>query len=79
MEVKNLHDLEKIIALCRKKGVENIEINGIKLKLTDEEPKSRYLQKKEKAPQEGLEIKQQYTDMDILAWSSTQNIGSEGI
>lgn len=79
MEVKNLGDLEKIIALCRKKGVENIEISGIKLVLTAEEPKSKYLQKKEKLPQDNLEIKPQYTDMDILGWSSTQSIGSEGI
>lgn len=78
MDVKNLRDLDKIIVLCRKRGVETIEINGIKLSLSDEEPKSRYLQKKEKVTPEDTEIKPPYTDMDILAWSSTPAVGFEG-
>lgn len=67
-EIKNLNDLSKIIDLCRRKGVESIEIQGIKLTLRSELPPSNYKRKKEDTP----EIESDPMNEDqALFWSST--------
>ena len=67
-EIKNLNDLSKIIDLCRKKGVESIEIQGIKLSLRDEAPKSNYKKKQVEAGDPVIETP--FSDEDALYWSS---------
>lgn len=71
MDVKTLRDLDKIISLCRKKGVKTLEISGIKFELGPEEPKSRYLKSKAKTSSDQIDAPNPYSDMDIAMWSST--------
>lgn len=76
MEVKNLKDLGQIIDLCRKKGVDSIEISGISLSFKGETPPSNYLKRKAKEEVETNdafidEITQQEA---ALFWSSTAPI-----
>lgn len=68
-EIKNLNDLSKIIDLCRKKGVDSIEIQGIKLSLRDEAPPSNYKKKKE-IGSDVIQTENQFTEDDALFWSS---------
>lgn len=67
-EIKNLTDLSKIIDLCRKKGVDSIEIQGIKLSLKHEAPPSNY--KKKKEPEGDVIVESLFTEEDALFWSS---------
>lgn len=64
--IKNTKDLAKIIDLCRKKGVETIEIDGIKLSFSE---KALSLKKIKKTSDEEIAT-QQISDMDLLRWSS---------
>lgn len=68
-ELKNLGDLSKIIDLCRKKGVESIEIQGIKLVLRDEAPPSNYKKKKQFESGDPV-VEGAFTEDDALFWSS---------
>jgi len=49
MNLPDLKDLEKVIDLCRKKGVGSITIGEIKLELREEAPPSNYKKRKANA------------------------------
>lgn len=66
--IKYPDSLDKIIDLLRKKGVKSIEIEGIKLELSDEAPPSPYKQKQiESQPQEKPIV---LSEEDWLLWST---------
>jgi hypothetical protein len=59
MKINNIKDLQKIIALCRKSGVEAIEIDNVKLNLGPEPRKiRRVLEVANDIPEANLKIPQ---------------------
>lgn len=48
MNLPDLKDLEKVIDLCRKKGVASITLGDVKLEIREEAPQSNYKKRKEK-------------------------------
>lgn len=48
MQLPDLKDLEKVIDLCRRKGVGSITIGEVKLELKDEAPPTKYQKRKER-------------------------------
>ncbi len=65
MTINNIKDLSKLIDLARKKGLESIEVDGIKFKLGHKDRPTKVT----KGPE--LESVEQYTDEQIIHWSST--------
>lgn len=65
MKITSIKQLKSVIALCRAEGVVEIEIDGIKLKV-GERPMPKSAKVVEKKEQTG----QQFTDEDMLFWSS---------
>ena len=63
MTINTLKELRALIKLCRSSGIEAIEVDNIKFQLKD---------KPEKLKTEELvkESTKQYTDEDMLFWSS---------
>lgn len=70
MELKHLKDLLKLL---REKGVIEYEAQGIKLKLTEEAPQSKYKRKQEI---EGVE-EQELTEEELLYYSATPPLETE--
>lgn len=66
MKIDNLEDLDKLILLCRKRGLSTLEVDGIKFQLGDP-PASNY--KKRTGP-ERTPAQQTLTEDEILFWSS---------
>lgn len=62
MKIQSLRQLKRVIALCRAEGITEIEVDGIKLKVGDKPPKQ--------APVQADKPVKQYTDEDMLYWSS---------
>lgn len=62
----DLKNLSKTIALCRKTGVLELEVDGIKLKLSPDSINQKT--KKHKGP-ELVDDTPQYTDEELLTWS----------
>lgn len=76
MKVESPQQLEKLIKMLRKNGVEHAKIGEIELKLGHQDlpAPSRYMRKKAAAagkPDDFPKENQQYTDEQILMWSST--------
>lgn len=75
--VDSIKELEKLIKMLRKNGVESAKVDGIELKLGSEPPPpSKYMAKKAAANAAGaLEIEPPKTDEptqeELLFWSST--------
>lgn len=71
MDSKKLKEISKIVDLCHKKGVLELKIDGIEIKLSPsfEPPKSNYKKKKDQETTEEVTT-HQYTDEEMLLWSS---------
>jgi len=67
MKIENLKELSAVIDLCRRKGVARINISGIEMELTDSAPT-----KKVKEAEQEPKVENQYTDEQLLLWSSAQ-------
>lgn len=67
MTISNIKELSKLIDLCRKKGIDSVEIDGIKLKLGTLERTTSA----DKAGSPEIMSVADYTPEDILNWSST--------
>lgn len=65
MVISNIKDLSRLIDLCRKKGIDSVEIDNIKIKLGHLESK------KSRKPEivSDIESDHQLTEEDILNWS----------
>jgi hypothetical protein len=72
MEVKSHEDLLKLIKICRKNGIDSIEIGQLKLSFKGEAPVSYY--KKTKGKGTSDETAPVYTDEQVLNWS-VQDVG----
>ena len=70
MELKHLKDLLKLL---REKGVIEYEAQGIKLKLTEEAPQSKYKRKQEIEEVEEQEL----TEEELLYYSATSPLETE--
>lgn len=75
MDIKNIADLAKLVDLCRKKGIESIRVVGddIEFKLL-EKPKQTRRKRLKGSIDEELLVQPQYTEEDLLNWSSTDHI-----
>lgn len=47
IKIPDLKDLERVIELCRKKGVSSITLGDVRLEIREEAPKSNYKKRKE--------------------------------
>lgn len=65
MKVENLKDLKALIKLCRQMGVDNIEVDGVKLALGTEPLRPTKLVQEPTAEQADTV----YTDEQIALWS----------
>lgn len=70
MTITSIKDLSKLIDLCRKKGIKSISVDGVAIELGhDPKPKRRNEPDISPVPQ--------YSDDDVLAWS-THNFEGAG-
>ena len=69
MDIKNLVELEKVIALCRKKGVKSFKIDGIEVELSSEIPQSNYKRKQDQST-DLISTHNVYDEEAALFWSS---------
>jgi hypothetical protein len=69
VDIQNTDDLSKIIDLCRKKGVETIQIGNVQLTLREEAPASRY-KKKQIETTDKIDAESLYDEEASLYWSS---------
>lgn len=67
-DVPDLDQLSAIIDLCRKKGVETFEINGIKIAL-GAAPEKQTRRKRNQTPE--MTAEPQYSEEDMLFWSAS--------
>lgn len=64
MQILSLKELESVLKLCRKHGVRNIEIDGIKMQLEDvSAPVSQ-------SGKDSIETAPELTDEQLAVWSS---------
>jgi len=66
MKIETKKDLESVIKLCRKMGVNTIEVDGIKLSLGDAPQKLKTAANTAEAIEEPI-----YSEEDMLLWSSS--------
>lgn len=67
--------LSKIIDLCRKKGVESIEIEGIKISLNPAAPAKRPYKKNQNSIQGDIETSEPSRE-ELLFWSAQELPGA---
>ena len=70
MDLKNLKELLKVL---REKGVLEFEMDGVKLKLSEEAPQSRYKQRQQA---EALIDEPELTEEELLYYSATPPLES---
>lgn len=78
MNLPDLKQLKAIIALCRKSGVESIEIEGIKITLKDMPASSKPLKAKESPKDNSSDSieSDDLTNEQLLNWSVPDFIGA---
>lgn len=71
MDIKNQADFDKILVLCRKRGVKSLKISAetFEVELLAEVPPSNY-KKKQELGSDKIEIDQIYDEDAALFWSS---------
>jgi len=72
MKIETLKDLESVLKLCRKQGIDSLEIDGIKI-VFGETPSKANLNTDNKDPETPAEPSEE----DLLMWS-VQNAGLNG-
>lgn len=70
MTLPDLKALDKIIALCRKRGVKVIKIDNMELTLSDEAPSTRGTKGKATHGEQGQVETDGPSDEDMLYWSA---------
>lgn len=66
-------ELKQIIKLAQKSGIKHLKVDGVELSFTDEAITKK--PRKQKDDSQGVELKQQYSEMDALLWS-VQDFGT---
>lgn len=67
MKIESLEQLEAVVKFCRKQGISSIEIDGVKLAIS-EQPKRR---RKGKEVTGDIETPDVFTEDDLMFWSAT--------
>lgn len=67
MKVDNLADLKALIKLCRKEGLQSIEVDGVKLELGDAPIRQKLKTEESKITNE----MPSYTEEELMTWSSS--------
>lgn len=70
MNLPDLKQLDKIITLCRKRGVKTIKIDNVELTLSDDQPQSNYKKNQEKKESQGRIDSEELTEEQLIAWST---------
>ncbi len=70
MKIESLSELKKLLKLCHEQGVYLIEIDGIKMQL--QEPA-----KSTAEAATALQTEVQYTDEELMTWSSAGHDGTQ--
>lgn len=67
MKIDTLKDLTELVKMCRKNGVRAITVDGITMQIDEQidEPKALKTESTKDIPQ--------YSEEDLLYWSSTSN------
>lgn len=65
MKIDTLADLRQLIKVCRKEGINSIEVDGIKLELGDVPLKK--LKTEQSEPANEMPV---YTEEELMTWSS---------
>lgn len=68
MKIDNLADLKALIKMCRKEGIQSIEVDGVKLSLGDAPSASRRLKSEKLA--EPINEMPSYTEEELMTWSA---------
>lgn len=74
MKIENQQELEKLIKLLRKTGVESLKMGELELRLSPDEPQSKYKQKQRSQilPELNLTAEEKMIEEEKhLFWSST--------
>lgn len=69
MKIENIEQIEAIVKLCRKLGVEAIEVDGVKLSLGEAKKRSRKPTSERETEQ--IESPDALTEEQLLMWSAT--------
>jgi len=64
MKIDNLKDLENVVKLCKKHGVRNIEVDGIKMQIEE------VLEAKNGTAKEEASDANKYSEEELLMWSA---------
>lgn len=72
MKIESPEQLETLVKLCRKLGVEGIEVDGIKLTLKEPPKRNRKSKESEEVNEDVM------TDDQLLFWSSQPLVGNDG-
>lgn len=72
MDKKQLVDLKKIMQLCKQEGIKSIELDGLKMEFNPfAKVETKAKRSKKSAVNSDPIVEQQYSDEDILFWSSS--------
>ncbi len=67
MKIDTLADLRALIKVCRKEGINSIEVDGVKLALGDSPIRRKDLKTEEQVDTKGVPS---YTEEQLLTWSA---------
>ncbi len=67
MKIESLEQLEAVVKFCRKQGISSIEVDGVKLAISEQPKRTR----KSKEVQDEIETPDELTPEQLLMWSAT--------
>lgn len=70
MQLPDLKELDRVLALCRKRGVQKFRIGELELTLSDEVPQSNYKRQQQEAVSQVEEDYKELTPEELLMWSA---------
>ncbi len=73
MKIENLEQLEAVVKFCRKQGISSIEIDGVKLAISEQPKRTR----KGKELQGDVETPDALSTEDLLFWSAASHTAGE--
>lgn len=68
MKIETIKDLEAVLRLCRKQGVDSIKIDNVTIRLGDM-PEPKVNAKSAAGQSEYIPTENVYSDEEILSWS----------
>jgi hypothetical protein len=71
MKIESIRDLSKLIDLCRKKGIQDIAVDGISLKLGELPLKYNSKLESDSSSKNDVKVEPEYSDEDLMLWSAT--------